>query len=526
MEPSPLFILGLAGTVVVLLSRALAGRLGVPEAILLVTLGGVAGFLPGMPEMHLPPQVVLLGFLPPLVYSAAFFTAPREAKDDAVPIITLAFGLTVVTTFAAAAAARWAMPGLSWAVAIAFGAAVAPTDPVSATSILQRLNAPPRIVTILEGESLINDGVALTAFGLAMEALSTSYTPGHGLLRLAEVVVGGVAYGLAVGFVISRIRRRIRDPRSQIIVSLLTPYLAYVPAENLGLSGVLATVAAGFYLGTRGEGMLQSASRLPGQLFWRTLIFLLESALFVLLGLQVRGIVHEMAGHTWPHVILAVVVVSVVIVAVRLAWALFVFPLARYLPGRHLDFDHLPWPERFVIGWSGMRGAISLAIVLSLPVAVHGTPLRGRGEVIFLAAVIAFVTLIGQATTLPALLRRFGLAESDRNRIEQMKARRAVIETALTRIDELAEKGLVDDRTARTFRHLYEDRLERVRAELDDEPDEDRLADAGMVRREIVRAQRDKLRRMYHKGKISADTRRVVGRRLDLEDPDIRKGVG
>jgi CPA1 family monovalent cation:H+ antiporter len=432
----------------------------------------------------------------------------------------------VVTTFAAAMAVRWAMPGLGWAVAIAFGAAIAPTDSVSATSVLQRLNAPPRIVTILEGESLINDGVALTAFGLAVEALSTSFTPGHGLVRLTEVVVGGVAYGLAVGFVISRIRRRTRDPRSQIIISLLTPYLAYVPADDLGFSGVLATVTAGFYLGTRGEGMLQPASRLTGQLFWRTLIFLLESALFVLLGIQARGILHEVAAHTWSHVVLAAVVVSVVIVVVRLAWALFVFPLARYLPGRHLHFAHLPWRERFVMGWSGMRGAISLAIVLSLPVSVHGAPLRGRGEVILLTAAIVFVTLIGHAMTLPVLLRRFGLVETDRARIEQMETRRAVIESALARIDALAEKGEVDDHTAMTYRELYEDRLERVRVLLDDDVDEASVAESGRLRREVRKAQREKLIRLYPKGKISAETWRAAKRRVDLEDPDIRRGVG
>ncbi len=526
MGPSSLFIIGLAGAVVVLMSHWLAGRLRVPEAIPLVLLGAAAAFVPGMPDVHLPPQAVLLGFLPPLVYYAAFFTAPREAKADAFPIIILAFGLTVVTTFVVAATAHTTMSGLSWAAAIAFGAAIAPTDAVSATSILQRLSAPPRIVTILEGESLINDGVALTAFGLAVEALTTTYTAGHGLLRLAEVVAGGVAYGLVVGFALSRFRRRVRDPRSQLIVSLLTPYLAYVPASDLGFSGVLATVTAGFYLGTRGEGMLQPASRLPGRLFWRTLIFLLESSLFVLLGLQGRAIIHEMAGHTWRHVIIAGVAVSVVIVAVRLAWVLFVFPVARYLPGRHLDFDHMPWQERIVVGWSGMRGAISLAIILSLPVSVHGTPLKGRDEVIFLVGVVVFVTLVGQATTLPALLRRFGMVEADRDRVEHMEARRSVIETALARIDELTEDGTMDDRTSLTFRRLYEDRLERVRAELDDEPDEERLADTSLVRREIVRAQRDKLRRLYGRGRISAGTRRAVERRLDLDDPDMRRGVG
>jgi Na+/H+ antiporter len=526
MGASSLFIIGLAVMVVVLLSRALAGRLGLPEVSLLVIMGSAAGFLPGVPETHIPPELVLLGFLPPLVYYAAFFSAPRETKADAVPIITLAFGLTVVTTFAAAMAARWAMPGLGWAVAIALGAAIAPTDSVSASSVLQRLNAPPRIVTIVEGESLINDGVALTAFGLAVEALSTSFTSGHGLVRLTEVVVGGVGYGLAVGFVISRIRRRTRDPRSQIIISLLTPYLAYVPADHLGFSGVLATVAAGFYLGTRGEGMLQPASRLTGQLFWRVLVFLLESALFVLLGIQVRGILHEVAAHTWSHVVLAAVVVSVVIVVVRLAWALFVFPFARYLPGRHRHLIHLSWRERFIIGWSGMRGAISLAIVLSVPVSVHGSPLRGRGEVILLTAVIVFVTLIGHAITLPALLRRFGLIETDRARIEQMETRRMVIESALARIDALAESGEVDDRTAMTYRELYEDRLARVRALLDEDMDDIGVAEARRLRREVRRAQREKLIRLYRKGKISAETWRAANRRVDLEDPDIRRGVG
>jgi Na+/H+ antiporter len=526
MGPSSLFIVGLVGAVVVLVSHWLAERLRIPEAIPLVLLGAAVAFVPGMPDVHLPPQAVLLGFLPPLVYYAAFFTAPREAKADAVPIIILAFGLTVVTTFAVAATAHSIMSGLGWGAAIAFGAAIAPTDAVSATSILQRLSAPPRIVTILESESLINDGVALTAFGLALEALTTTYTTGHGLMRLGEVVCGGVAYGLVVGFAVSRLRRRIRDPRSQLIVSLLTPYLAYVPATDLGFSGVLATVVAGFYLGTRGEGMLQPASRLPGRLFWRTLIFLLESALFVLLGLQGRAIINEMAGHTWRHVIIAGIAVSVVVVAVRLAWALFVFPVARYLPGRHLDFDHMSWRERIVVGWSGMRGAISLAIILSLPVTVHGTPLKGRDEVIFLVGVVVFATLVGQATMLPALLGKFGMTETDRDRIERMKARRSVIETALGRIDEMTETGKLDERTSQTFRQMYEDRLERVRAELDDEPDEDRLADTSMVRREIVRAQRDKLRRLYGKGRISAGTRRAVERSLDLDDPDIRRGVG
>lgn len=527
MGPMSLFFGGVAFAVVVLLARALAGRLGLPEATLLVLLAALMGFIPGIPDVHLPPDVVLLGILPPLVYHAAFFTAPREAKADAVPIITLAVGLTVMTTFAAAAAAHALVTGLSWAAAIAFGAAIAPTDAVSANSILQRVGAPPRIVTILEGESLINDGVALTVFSLAVEALSHSFTYGHSVVRLAEVVVGGVAYGLLVGFVISRVRRRIRDPGSQIVVSLLTPYLAFVPANQFGFSGILATVTTGFFLGTRGEGMLQPASRVVGNMFWRVLVYLVESALFVLLGLQIRQVMREISGRSWVQLLIGVVVIAAVIIVVRLVWSLWAFPLGRHLPGRHLEVDHLDWRERMAIGWSGMRGAVSLAIVLSMPGAVHGAPLPGRQEVVFLTAAIVFVTLIGQATTLPALLRRFGLAESDRQRIEQMAARRAVLEAALERLDTLVETDEVDERAAETYRRLYEDRLRRVRAELDGEVDEEGPAvDPIVLRRELLRAQRQKLDRLYRKGKINADAVRAVRRRLDLDDPDLRRDVG
>lgn len=522
MGPESLFIVGLVITAVILLSRALAARMGVPDAILLVLLGAVVAFLPGMPEIELPPEVVLLGFLPPLVYYAAFFSAPREAKADAVPITALAIGLTTVTTFAVAVVLRWVLPDLGWAAAVALGAAVAPTDPVAAISIMKRLNAPGRIVTIVEGENLINDAVALTAFVLAVEALTTPFTVGHGIVRLAEVVVGGVAYGLAVGFIASRLRRRIRDPGSQIIVSLLTPYLAFVPADELGFSGVLATVCAGFYLGTRGEGLLQPASRLPEHLFWQVLVFLLESALFVLLGLETRVIVRELTGAAWSSALLGAAAVTAVIMALRLAWTQLVFPLSRYLPGRHIAFDHLPWRDRLVIGWSGMRGAISLAIVLSLPTAAPGLPPERRGERLFVTGAVVFITLIVCSTTLPGLMRRLGLAESDRIRSEYQEARKAAVDAALARLDQLIEKGEVDERTARTFRQLYENLLDKIRTEFEEDFDEE-VTDVLGLRRELVRTQREKLRRLYSQGKISAEVLRAVDRWLDLEDPDIRE---
>ncbi|TYK43375.1 Na+/H+ antiporter [Actinomadura decatromicini] len=517
-----IFTLFLAVAVVVLLARALARRLRTPDAILLVVLGVAAGFVPALPAVVVPPDVVLLGFLPPLLYHAAFFSAPRETRADAVPIVALAFGLTTVTTVAVAATVHALLPAVAWPVALAFGAAVSPTDPVAATAVLQRLGAPPRMVTILEGESLINDGAALTIFGLAVEAIGADFTVAHGAGRVVQIVLGGVAYGLVLGIVIRRVRRWITDPVSQIIVSLVTPYLAFVPADRFGASGVLATVVAGFSIGTHGEGFLQPASRLVGATFWRILTFLLESALFVLLGLEIRQIVRQPGGETWAKVAVVAVAVSAVVIGVRLLWELGNGPLARTVPGGRRSQTGLGWRQRLVIGLGGMRGAITLAIALSLPDTVGDE----RGTLVVLAALVVLVTLLGQAPVLPVLLRRLGLAEPARRRAEAMLARKAGLQAALARLDELAEDEDVDEQTAEAFRQMLELRLERVRYLLDrKDADRDRPApNSRRVRTELVRAQRAKLRTLYRKGRIGAETYREIVRELDFEDPTAIKG--
>ncbi|MBE1535865.1 Na+/H+ antiporter [Actinomadura algeriensis] len=520
----PLFVVFLVVAVVVLLARALAGRLGVPDAILLVLLGMAAGFVPALPAVVVPPELVLLGFLPPLIYHAAFFTAPREARADAVPIVALAFGLTTLTTLAVAATVTALLPGVGWAAALAFGAAVSPTDPVAATSVMQRLGAPPRMVTILEGESLINDGAALTIFVLAVEAMSTEFTLADGVGRTVQYVAGGLAYGFVLGAVMRRVRRRIRDPVSQVIVSLMTPYLAFVPAEHAGASGVLATVVTGFTIGTHGEGVLQPASRLVGTTFWRILTFLLESTLFVLLGLEIREIVREPGGRTWGMVAATAPTVAAVVIGVRLLWELGYGPLALIAPNRRGQRG-LGWRQRVVLGFGGMRGAITLAIALSLPTAAGPQ----RGLLVLLAALVVLVTLIGQAPLLPVLLRRLGLIESDRRRTETMRARQAGLRAALARLDELAEDDDVDAQTADAFRQMLELRLDRVRYYLAEE-DGTGDGDAGTagpppnsrrVRAELVRAQRAKLTTMYRRGKIGAETLREISRELDFEDPIV-----
>ena len=520
-----LFTLGVAIAIVMIVGRSLASRLEVPEAIVLVVLGVLASLIPQVPDIDLAPNLVLFLFLPPLVYNAAFLSAPRETRENAVPITALAVGTTVVTIFAVGAVTHLVLPEAGWPGALAFAAAVAPTDAVAATSVMKRLGAPTRIGTILEGESLVNDGVALTAFGLAVEAMAHPFTFGHGVLRLAEVVVGGVAYGLAVALVIGWVRRYARDPSVQILVTLITPFVAYIPAEQLHVSGVLATVVTGIYLGTRTEGMLQAATRVSGALFWRTLIFLLESALFVLLGLELRSVVdHLSRGYSVGWLAGSAAAVVAVVVGIRLGWELTVSPLMRLIPGRHSGYVRNPWRQRLILGWGGMRGAISLAIALTLPLDAYGAKFTERPTLIFLAAVVVIVTLVGQGLTLGPLLKALGLAEGDEKLRRENLARQRVTEAGLARLGELAEAGEVDEDTANVYRQLFELRLERVRALLsEDDEDGDSVGGAAKhrtsaVRHELVRAQRDKLDELYQNRKISDDIRRSITLSLDLQD--------
>jgi len=513
-----LFTLAVAIAAVMIVGRAVASRLEVPEPIVLVVLGILASLIPRMPVINLHPDIVLLVFVPPLVYYAAFLSGPREARENAVPITGLAFGATAVTIVGVGWVTRLLLPALGWAPALAFAAAVAPTDAVAATSVMGRLGAPHRVVTIIEGESLINDGVALTAFGLAVEAMAHPFMFGHGVVRMVEVVGGGIAYGLVVAVAIEQLRRRIHDPSIQILVSLITPFVAYIPAEQLDVSGVLAAVVTGAYLGTRSEGLIQPASRVAGTLFWQMLIFLLESTLFVLVGLELRSIVgHLSSAHGAAWLAGASAAVVAVVIAIRLGWELVVSPLARFLPGRLSGFVRNPFRQRLVIGWAGMRGAISLAVALSLPLTVNGRPFGERSTLIFLAAVVVVVTLVGQGLTLGPLVRALGLAQGERRQRAEASARAKVTEAGLARLDELAEAGQVDEDTANLYRQLFEMRLERVRVALGDASADD-VPDTRELRQELMRAQRDKLAQLYRDGKISDDIRRSIASSLDAQE--------
>ena len=502
----------------------LAGLIGVPYPILLVLGGLVLGFVPGLPEIQLPPELVLVLFLPPLLYHSAFFSSLRDLRANLRPISLLAVGLTLATMVAVAAAAHALIHELPWAAAFALGAIVSPTDPLAATAIARRLGAPRRLTTLLEGESLVNDATALVAYRIAVGAVAGgSFVVWQAGLEFAAGVAGGVAVGLAVGWLSAEIRRRLHDPDVEIVVTLVTGYAAYVPAERLGVSGVLAAVTAGLYVGWRAPEIASASTRLLGFSFWEVLVFLLNAVLFVLVGLQLHPILSTPIGRPGGSLIGLAAVVAAVVIGARIAWLFTVPYLIRALDRRPAQAARrLGARDRLVVGWSGMRGAVSLAAALALPLGGEtGPAFPERHLIVFLTFAVIFVTLVLQGLTLPALIRRLRLGEDDAEEREELHARLDATEAALARLDELAAEDWTRDDTVERLRGLYQYRRQRLWARAKDADDggyEDRSLAYQRLVRELLEAQRRRIVGLRNQGAISNDVMHRIERDLDLED--------
>ncbi len=388
------------------MSATFRGWPRVPAACYLVLLGVAVSVIPGIHAVRLPPDVVFYGFLPPLLYSAAFLTAPREVRENWLSILLLAFGLTAATLFAVGAAVWAAVAALGAGGAFVLGAVLGPTDPVSATSIIGSTSAPAKLRTILEAESLVNDGIGLVAFSIALTAVERgTYSVGDGVVKFVQLSLGGVAFGIVVGFLVERLRHRLHDVRVEIPVSVATPYLAYVPAEKLHVSGILATVACGVYLGWRSEGIFRAQVRPQSVAFWKILTLALSSVLFVLLGTQFRVVVNGLGDFSAWTLTRDAALVFAVVVAVRLIW-MFTVPHLVAVFGRSRAWAEIdPWRDRFILGWSGMRGALSLAAALSIPASV-----AHRDEILFLTFTTVLATILVLGIPLPWLLDRLGFS--------------------------------------------------------------------------------------------------------------------
>jgi monovalent cation/hydrogen antiporter len=517
-----LVILGLLVGAGALLAAAPALR--IPYPILLV-LGGLAiAFVPGMPEVELPPELVLVAFLPPLLYGSAFFTSLRDLRANVRAIGMLAVGLVAVTTLVVAVVAHAAIEDLPWSVCFVLGAIVSPTDPVASTAIADRLGVPRRITAVIEGESLINDGTALVAYRFAVAAVLTgSFSLWEVAPMFVVTSVGGVAVGLGVGWVLRRVRRRLDNPPAEITISLMTGFLAYIPADLLGVSAVLAAVTAGIYLGWHAPELTTVQVRLQGLAVWEIVIFVLNAFLFGLIGLQLPAIVDGLSGWSAGQLLAWAALVSAAVILTRVGFV-YLMMLAHVVFGdRARREDPVPaWGSKTVVGWTGMRGAVSLAAALALPATTDaGDPFPGRDLVIFLAFSVILATLVLQGLTLPPLIRLLGLEDDGKAEREEAKARILAAEAALARLEELVVEDWVRDDTAERMRGLYGFRRDRFVARLDDGDDgriEERSAAYQRLRRELLEAERVAVVELRREGRIGDDVMRRVQRDLDLED--------
>ena len=491
---------------------------GIPYPIVLVLGGLVLGFLPVVPEAELEPDLVLVIFLPPLLYSAAFFANLRDLRADVRSISLLAIGLVVATACAVAVAAHALIDGIPWAAAFALGAIVAPTDPVAATAIARRLNVPRRTINILEGESLINDGTALVLYRVAVGAVGGSFSLVDAGFDFVVGAAGGIAIGLAAGWLIAEVRRRIEDVPIEVTISLLSGYAGYVPAERLGCSGVLAAVTVGIYVGWRAPEISSARTRLTGYALWEVLVFLLNAVLFVLIGLQLPSILEGLSGEPVGELVAASIVVPLVVIACRLAWVHVSTWAIRAIDRRPSQrARRAGWRQRTILGWSGMRGSVSLAAALALP-----PDFPARDEVLLITFVVILATLVFQGLTLPAVIRWARVSDDGAEEREELLARRRATEAALARLDELAGEEWTRDDTIERMRGLYRYRSRRLEARAGERDDGDGIEHRSLkyqkAVREVIAAQRQAVVALRNRGEISNDVMHRIERELDLED--------
>jgi monovalent cation/hydrogen antiporter len=505
--------------------NSIARWLSVPYPIPLVLGGLVLGLIPGIPDIELEPDLVLVIFLPPLLYAAAFFSDLRALRTDLRAISVAAIGLVLLTTGVVAVIGHEVI-GLSWPLAFALGAIVSPTDPVAATAIMRQLGAPRRLVNFIEGESLVNDATALVAYRVAVAAaVGGSFSALDAGLEFLGAAAGGVAIGLVVGFLVGEIRRRLDDAPTEITISLLTAYAAFIPADELGLSGVLASVTSGIYLGWLAPDLITPETRLQATAVWDILVFLLNATLFILIGLQLPVIWEGLDAYTTGELAGYAALVCATVIGTRFAFAFTIPYVIRALDRRPSQrARRMGARPRIVSSWAGMRGAVSLAAALALPLETDaGAPLPERDLILFITFALILVTVVGQGLTLPYLIRALGVEEDGaEEQAEEMRARYVAARAALDRIDELAVEDWTLDDTIERVRGMYEFRTRRVKVRAGKIEDEDGIEDRSLayqrLMHELYTVQRRAVVELRNGGEISNDVMHRIERELDLEE--------
>jgi Na+/H+ antiporter len=514
--------------IAVLALAAFARKLVIPYPILLVIGGLVLGLIPGVPTLRLDPDIVFLVFLPPILWSAAYFTSWRDFRSNLRPITLLAVGLVLATTAAVAVVAHIWLPGLGWAGAIALGAIVSPPDAVSATAVAKRLGLPRRAVTILEGESLVNDATALILYRTAvMAAVSGTFILSDTVLDFFMAAGVGVVVGLLVGLVARWALRLMKDSFSEIAITLLSPYIAWVLAEQAHASGVLACVAGGLYLRQHFSEAVAPTTRIQARAVWDFLVFVLNGLIFILIGLQLGALREAIPSGMFVPLILTGALVSVTAIAVRLVWV----PLAAWIP-RLLSpslraRDPMPaWSGLFLIGWTGMRGIVSLAAALALPLTTAaGAPFPFRAEIILITFSVIFATLVLQGLSLAPLIRALNLKEDGTLEREEMQAREHAATAALVRLDEVANEGWPIPEHLDQMRVHYGDRVQRYTKDgTAPECTAEAIEIFQRLRHETLTAERLAVIRLRNDGVISDDVLHRLEHELDVEA--LQLGIG
>src|ERR1700726_359014 len=500
-----------------------ARRLNTAPSILLVAAGIGLALIPGLPRIKLAPELVLLGILPPLIYSAGVAMSWREFRFNLRPITLLAFGCVVFTACAVAAMAHWLL-GMPLAVGFVLGAIVAPPDAVAPLSIMRQLGVPRRLVVILEGEGLANDATALILYRFAVAAAGTGlFSLGQAAGTFALIVVGEIAFGIAIGWLSLRLRRWAREPRVEITLSLLTPYAAFLLPAHFGGSGVLATVAAGLFVSWNGPLLIPAATRLQGIFFWDLVVYLIEGLVFLVTGLQMRTLLDRTGTVLLPDLIFAVLLTVTVVIAARFIWIFPATYLPRWLSPSLARRDPLPpWQWVFFLAFVGVRGVVSLAAALAIPLTTaSGAPFPDRDLILYITFGLIVVTLVGQGLLLPRTVRWLGLTshaaeEREREHKAELAARAEALKLAQSRLEKLAAEGEISPEALAILRARHDYRFGRLPRPASEGVDH--ASAAADIRSDLIAAERDYIYRLLQNGQITDEARRRIERELDLDE--------
>ena len=510
------------GIAVALLSVA-ARRLGTASSILMLVAGVVLAFIPGLPTVALDPDLVILLLLPPLLYYSGVSMSWRGFRANLRPILLLAIGCVLFTAAAVAAIVHYLF-GVSWAVGFVLGAIVSPPDAVAPVALLRNMRLPRRLTTILEGESLVNDATALVAFSFALGAVATdTFSLGAAALKFVAIVAGELLFGLALGWLVLRLRLFARDPRTEVLLALMTPFLAFWPPHALGGSGVIACVTVGLYVSWNGRRLISPATRLQGYFAWDLVTWGVEALVFLLIGMQAYVISRNLSGPEWAQVLQAGLIVTATTVVVRFIWVFsgtfgprFLVPALRRLE----PYPH--WREPFMISFTGLRGVVSLAAALSIPYSLGGAPFPNRDLVVFVTFFVIVATLMGLGAPLSWVARRIGLEDAGRQeaikakrdeRAARLKGIRAVLKDL-----ERAESDGAPAISVAALRRFHADRLSLMTTTADESTSDDPATDTARLQLRLIAAERAAVMNLYEQERLTDEARRRIERELDLEE--------